>query len=157
MTRNTPHTRPNRFLDWLERRASVPEFAGWMLMAIAGFFFLAATNTLAGWLYAISGVSFAIMFIGGVLPARILGEIEIDRLPIDPVSAGDILTIELLLHNSGKNSKALLEVRDLLPAGICRTSVQDHVIESIASAIAIAGSMRSRHYDAVYFNSIVWS
>jgi uncharacterized protein (DUF58 family) len=38
----------------------------------------------------------------------------------------------LLLHNSGKNSKALLEVRDLLPEGICRTRVQDHVIESIA-------------------------
>ncbi len=132
MTRNMPQPRPNKFLDWLERRASVPEFAGWMLMAIAGFFFLAATNTLAGWLYAISGVSFAIVFIGGVLPVRILKGIEIERLPIDPVSAGDILTIELLLHNSGKHSKALLEARDLLPEGICRTSVQDHVIESIA-------------------------
>jgi uncharacterized protein (DUF58 family) len=134
MTRNKPKTRPKKFkfLDWLERRASVPEFAGWMLIAIAGFFFMAATNTLAGWLYAISGVSLAIMFIGGVLPGRILGGIEVERLPIDPVSAGDVIAIELLLRNSGKNSKALLEVRDILPEGICRTRVQDHVIESIA-------------------------
>ncbi len=132
MTRNIPKPRPNKFLDWLERRASVPEFSGWMLLGIAGFFFMAATNTLAGWLYAISGVSFAIVFIGGALPGRILGGIEIERLPIDPVSAGDIMTVELRLHNSGKNSKALLEVRDLLPEGICRPSVQDHVIESIA-------------------------
>jgi uncharacterized protein (DUF58 family) len=132
MTRNKPKPRPNKFLDWLERRASAPEFAGWMLIAVAGFFFMAATNTLAGWLYAISGVSFAILLIGSVLPGRILREIEIERLPIDPVSAGDIMTIELLLQNAGKNSKALLEMRDLLPEGICRTRVQDRVIESIA-------------------------
>jgi uncharacterized protein (DUF58 family) len=134
MIRNTPKPRPKKFkfLDWLERRASVPEFAGWMLIGIAGFFFMAATNTLAGWLYAISGVSFAIMLIGGILPGRILGGIEVERLPIDPVSAGDIMTIELHLRNSGKNSKALLEVRDLLPEGISHSRVQDRTIESIA-------------------------
>jgi uncharacterized protein (DUF58 family) len=128
---NKHRSRRSGFWDWLERRAVIPEFAGGMLTGMTIFFFLAATNTLAGWLYAMSGVGLAIMLIGGVLPARILSNIQVERLPIDPVSAGDILTVELWLHNAGKQSKALLEIRDLLPEGIARTTSQSHTIEAI--------------------------
>lgn len=128
---NKHRFRRSGFWAWLERRACVPEFAGGMLIGLTIFFFLAATNTLAGWLYAMSGVGLAIMLIGGVLPARILSNIQIERLQVDPVSAGDILTVELWLRNAGKQSKALLEIRDLLPEGITRTASQSHVIEAI--------------------------
>ncbi len=106
---------------WLERRACRPEFAGGMLGALAFFFFLAATNTLSGWLYVISGVSFALLLLGGWMPARLLEQIEVTRSPILPVSAGDDLSVEVVLTFRGyrdRGSKVLLEIADILPEGM---------------------------------------
>jgi hypothetical protein len=46
-----------RFFQWLEWRFATPEFIGGIFTALTIFFFIAAINTLAGWLYVISGVS----------------------------------------------------------------------------------------------------
>ncbi|MBD1941203.1 DUF58 domain-containing protein, partial [Coleofasciculus sp. FACHB-712] len=51
----------NRIADWLETRWVTPAYAGWILGIIAVCFFGAATNTMAGWLYVISGLSFALL------------------------------------------------------------------------------------------------
>ncbi|CAN1208751.1 DUF58 domain-containing protein [Tumidithrix helvetica PCC 7403] len=122
-----------RFFNWLEWRFSTPEFAGGMLIGMAGFFFAAASNTLAGWLYVISGVSFALLLIGAVMPARLLHELEVERSQIEAVSAGDDITVELVFRNPTKTDKLLLEVRDILPEGMSNILKQEVVIEQIAT------------------------
>ncbi|NJO50369.1 MAG: DUF58 domain-containing protein, partial [Leptolyngbyaceae cyanobacterium RM2_2_4] len=52
---------------WLETRWVKPAFSGWLLAGLSLFFFAAATNTMAGWLYVISGVIFALLAIATIL------------------------------------------------------------------------------------------
>ncbi|AFY71087.1 protein of unknown function DUF58 [Thalassoporum mexicanum PCC 7367] len=127
--RSTRIKKNNRLADWLERRFCVPEFAGGMLLCLAAFFFAAATNTLAGWLYVISGVSFALLLIGAVMPAKIIKEIEVVRSPLEPASAGDMATIELKFANLSKAKKELLRLRDLMPPGLADRECQETIIE----------------------------
>ncbi|MBD2258187.1 DUF58 domain-containing protein [Pseudanabaena sp. FACHB-2040] len=95
-------------------------------MGLAAFFFAAATNTLAGWLYVMSGVLLGLLAIAAILPPRNLSGLEIERQPIRPVSAGEALLIDLTLTNSTRQAKALLQVWDGLPAALAppqRTAV----------------------------------
>ncbi|MBE9208664.1 DUF58 domain-containing protein [Nostoc sp. LEGE 06077] len=101
--------------NWLENRASTPTYSGWVLAGIAICFFGAAVNTMAGWLYAISGVSVALLAVAAVLPPRSLVGLTITRHFIQPVSAGDDLTVELEIHNPTPQSVSLLQVEDILP------------------------------------------
>lgn len=105
----------HRIADWLETRWVTPAYAGWLLGGVAICFFAAATNTMAGWLYVISGIIFALLGLAAVLPARSLRSIAIERLSIQPVSVGDRLTVELEIANPTKQPKTLLQVQDLLP------------------------------------------
>ncbi|UZQ55298.1 DUF58 domain-containing protein [Trichothermofontia sichuanensis B231] len=101
--------------DWLERHWVAPAYAGTVLLGLTIFFFGAATNTLAGWLYVMSGVSFALLGMAAVLPVRSLRQIRVSRQPIAPISAGDCLSIEILIHNDSDQVKTLLQVQDQLP------------------------------------------
>lgn len=105
----------NRFSNWLETRAVKPDYSGLVLAGVAICFFGAAINTMAGWLYVISGLSFAILGLAIVLPKRSLGGISVRRQSIQPVSAGDELTIELEISNQTSQPKTLLQVQDILP------------------------------------------
>ncbi|HEY9301654.1 MAG TPA: DUF58 domain-containing protein, partial [Phormidium sp.] len=49
------------------------------------------------------------------LPVRSLKGIRVQRLPIQPISAGDQLTVEIELHNSSQQPKTLLQIKDLIP------------------------------------------
>ncbi|MBD2654050.1 DUF58 domain-containing protein [Synechocystis sp. FACHB-383] len=108
------------FADWLERRWVTPSYAGWLLLVLAICLFGAATNSMAGWLYVISGISFALLIIAAILPRRSIRQLELERFPIQPVSAGEDLTITLRLHNNHKQPKSLLQVWDLLPSELGR-------------------------------------
>jgi len=101
--------------NWLETRWVAPSYGGLVLAGIALCFFGAATNTMAGWLYVISGIIGALLFLAALLPARSLKQLQVRRLPIAPVSAGDRLTIELHIDNPTAKPKTLLQARDLLP------------------------------------------
>jgi uncharacterized protein (DUF58 family) len=105
----------HKIADWLETRAVTPAYAGWLLAGLTLFFFASATNTMAGWLYALSGGSFALLGIAAVLPARTLRSLEVRRRPIEPVSAGDQITVELEIENRANQPKTLLQVVDILP------------------------------------------
>lgn len=104
-----------RIANWLERHWVTPAYSGWLLGGIALCFFGAAINTMAGWLYVLSGVSLALLGMAAVLPRRSLLGLKIRRHPIQPVSAGDQLTVELQLENQTTQPKTLLQVQDLLP------------------------------------------
>lgn len=105
----------HRLADWLERRWVAPAYSGLVLGAFSLCFLAAAINTMAGWLYVISGVSLALLGLAAALPVRSLKGIRVQRLPIQPISAGDQLTVEIELHNSSQQPKTLLQIKDLIP------------------------------------------
>ena len=105
----------SRLTHWLETHWVNPAYIGWVLGGLALFFFIAATNTLSGWLYVISGVSMALLTIATTRSTQNLKGIEVIRRPIYPVSAGDPLTVELLIQNTTTKAKNLLQVSDLIP------------------------------------------
>lgn len=105
----------NRITNWLETHACAPAYSGWVLIGIAICFFGAGVNTMAGWLYVISGVISALLGLAAVLPPRSLLGLVVKRLPIEPVTAGDDLIVELEIHNQSRQPVTLLQVRDMLP------------------------------------------
>jgi uncharacterized protein (DUF58 family) len=120
----------NRIADWLETNWVTPAYAGWLLIVLTICFFGAATNTMAGWLYVLSGVGVALLGIAAVLPTRSLKNLTIERLPIAPVTAGDHLEIEIEIHNPTLHPQTLLQVLDLPPFKFSQPPVT--AVESIA-------------------------
>ncbi|MGK7963316.1 DUF58 domain-containing protein [Crocosphaera sp.] len=116
--------------DWLETHWTTPAFSGWLLAVLALCFFGAATNTMAGWLYVLSGTILALLILGAVLSVRSLSQIQVRRRPLNPVNAGDDLTVELIIENNAKSPKTLLQLWDLVP--IVMDKPENKAIESIA-------------------------
>ena len=114
----------HRISNWLESHWISPAYSGWLMLGLSLFFFAAATNTLAGWLYLISGVMLALLAIAAILPGRSLQGIRVIRRPLNPVSVGDSLIIELILENSTPRSKPLVQVQDVLPSGLGQPACQ---------------------------------
>jgi uncharacterized protein (DUF58 family) len=102
-------------INWLETRACAPAYSGWVLIGIAISFFGAGINTMAGWLYAISGVSFALLGVAAYLPPRSLVGLVVKRRAIEPVTAGEELAVELEICNQTQQPVSLLQVKDILP------------------------------------------
>lgn len=100
--------------NWLESKWARPSQGGILLILMALFFFGAASNTMAGWLYVLSGISIALLGIAAILPRKSLNSLKIRRLPIQPVSVGDQITIELEIENTSPQPKTLLQVQDVL-------------------------------------------
>ncbi|WP_310418837.1 DUF58 domain-containing protein [Chamaesiphon sp. OTE_8_metabat_110] len=105
----------NRATKWLETNWATPAFGGGLLAILTICFFGAATNTMAGWLYVISGVGVALLGVGAVLPARSIRALSVSREPILPVTAGAELEIALNISNPTSRVQTLFQVRDLNP------------------------------------------
>lgn len=98
---------------WLETHWALPSYNGWVVLVISVAYFGAATNTMVGWLYAISGLTFALLGLTGWQSRRMLQDLEIERLPIAPVSVGETIEIGLRVRNTHrKQAKALLQILD---------------------------------------------
>ncbi|WP_017307205.1 DUF58 domain-containing protein [Spirulina subsalsa] len=104
-----------RLHHWLEQRWAAPAYSGGILLTLALCFFGAATNTMAGWLYAISGLILALLGLSILLSMRNLSQLKVRRFPITPVTVGDELAIELELENPTLQPKLLLQVWDQVP------------------------------------------
>lgn len=122
---------PKKILEWLETHWVSPAYSGGLLGGLSIFFFVAATNTLSGWLYVMSGVGLALLAIAAILPERTLRQVSVRRAAIHPVSAGDQITVELIVENQSSHAKMLLQVEDLLPKVLGKPVI--HSIEEIAS------------------------
>ncbi|NEQ96200.1 MAG: DUF58 domain-containing protein [Cyanothece sp. SIO2G6] len=120
-----------RLINWLETRWVAPAYGGGLLLGLALFFFAAASNTMAGWLYVMSGTILAILAIAAILPERTLRHLQIKRQPIFPVHAGDMLVVELTITNMGKQAKELLQITDMLPYVLAQPKTT--VVETIQS------------------------
>lgn len=116
----------NRLTHWLEMHWINPAYSGWLISGLAIFFFAAATNTMAGWLYAISGMMVAVLALAAVLPIQTLRGLKLHRVPIAPVTAGDPLTLELIVENQTNQSKTLIQLQDDLPKPLppIRTAIE---------------------------------
>ncbi|NCS47619.1 MAG: DUF58 domain-containing protein [Microcystis aeruginosa BK11-02] len=116
---------------WLEDRGILPAYGGGVIIGITLCFFGAATNTMAGWLYAICGTTSAVLILSIILPRRSLLPLKVRRLAIVPVSAGDDLSISLEIENTSNQPINLLEVTDILPIVLDQPKINP--IEAIAS------------------------
>lgn len=96
-----------------ETKLPKPTFATMVLMALTLFFFAAATNTLSGWLYVISGLSLGLMSLAALLPGWELRNIQVGREAPPPVSVGEELHMALTFQASSK--RQLIEIIDELP------------------------------------------
>jgi uncharacterized protein (DUF58 family) len=106
----------DRLNDWLETHWVTPAYAGCLLGGVAICFFGAATNTMSGWLYVMSGLIFGLLVLAAVLPARSLKLLQVRRHPIEPITVGDELAIELEIENPSSKPKNLLQAWDILPS-----------------------------------------
>jgi uncharacterized protein (DUF58 family) len=107
-----------RLLSSTESRLALPSYSGCVLLGLAGFFFIAATNTLSGWLYVMSGVILALMAIALWLVRQNLRGLTVSRQVPEPVSVGDSLQLRLTLHNGSAQPKTLLKMVDRLPPAL---------------------------------------
>ena len=108
-----------RLSQWLEKKWAAPSYGGWVLIIIGLCFFGAATNTMAGWLYVLSGIMFALLIVSAFLSRKALQKIKIRRYHIAPVSVGEELTLELDLHNLTNKPLNLIQITDLIPSFLC--------------------------------------
>lgn len=115
---------------WLETNWATPAYGGWLLIVVTICFFGAATNTMAGWLYVLSGVGIALLGVGAILPVRSLKAMTISRTSILPVTAGTDLAITLMIHNPTDRVQSLFQVQDLTP--FRSSEAPKTAIESIA-------------------------
>ncbi|NJK60337.1 MAG: hypothetical protein HC918_08990 [Oscillatoriales cyanobacterium SM2_1_8] len=130
-----------KFWQTLERRYAVPEFGGWMLGMFALFFFLAATNTLAGWLYVLSGTCTAILVVGFISPGQALKGLRGQREVPPPVHVQEILTLTTTIANPGRVPIPVLQVQDLLPPALSDRPMGT-VVEGLGPTQFILGGMR---------------
>jgi uncharacterized protein (DUF58 family) len=117
-------------LKWLETHAAVPAYGGWVLMGLTFCFWLAATNTMAGWLYVLSGLGVALLLLSAIMPMQMLKGLEIRRSPLLPVHVGDPLFVEIQIRNTTPQTKGLLMAQDQVPQGLGERA--EVVIEAIS-------------------------
>jgi uncharacterized protein (DUF58 family) len=129
-----------RITTWLETRWVNPAYSGWLLTCLAIFLFIAATNTLSGWLYVMSGGMLALLLVAAVMSYQNLRSLQIRRLPIDPVTVGEPLQISLALMNPTKTPKGLMQVVDQIPPGL-------GVVQSQTVELVPAQGREIVHYD----------
>ena len=82
-----------RLSRWMEANWVTPAYSGWVLLGITLCFLGAATNTMAGWLYVMSGVTIALLSVSSILPQRALQGLAVSRQMSRPVSAGEDLSM----------------------------------------------------------------
>ncbi|NEQ45790.1 MAG: hypothetical protein F6K00_20510 [Leptolyngbya sp. SIOISBB] len=102
-------------LRWLETHWVAPAYAGGVLLGLAIAFLGAAVNSMAGWLYAMSGVMLAIALINIWASPRSLRSLQIHRQAIRPISVGETLAAEIVIDNPTARPQVLLQIRDQLP------------------------------------------
>lgn len=114
----------------MEANWVTPAYSGWVLLGLTLCFLGAATNTMAGWLYVISGVSIALLSVSSILPQRALQGLAVSRpLPV-PVSAGEALSMVVTVENTTTQPKSLMQLQDLVPTAI--GGQQSHAIATLA-------------------------
>ncbi|MCH9056413.1 DUF58 domain-containing protein [Synechococcus sp. PCC 6716] len=107
-----------RLNHFLERRWVTPAYAGVLLLGMTLFLFAAAVNSMAGWLYVITGMILGLLIVAAILPPRHLRGIVLERAPVAPVHVGDRLRLHLYVTNATTSPRNSLQVIDRLPRAL---------------------------------------
>jgi len=107
-----------------------PSFAAIVLAALAGFFFLAATNTLAGWLYVLCALQLGVLAVGCWLSGRELAGLTVERTDAEG-AAGAPLQLTLRLGNPSRRARQLLTLTDERPPALGGSATR--VVETVAA------------------------
>lgn len=119
-----PISRPVlKFLHYLESRWAIPSYAGMVIGGVALCFFGAATNTMAGWLYVLSGLSLALLILSLISAIGSIQYVKLSRETYSPVHVGDSLVLELRLKNNTDRPLALFQVWDDVPETLSRSVI----------------------------------
>ena len=118
----------------IETKLAWPSYSGCVLLGLAVFFFIAATNTLSGWLYVMSGMILALLAIALWLVRQNLRRLTVGRQSPEAVSVGDVLQLRLTLHNASATPKTLLKMVDRIPPAL------GHPIETVVEVVPPFGS-----------------
>ncbi|WP_330202387.1 DUF58 domain-containing protein [Cyanobacterium sp. Dongsha4] len=122
---------PLNLIQWLEYHWATPAYGGWVLIGIALSFFGAATNTMAGWLYVLSGMLLSLLGLNFVVAINTLKKLQIKRLAIASVHAGDELTLSLKINNPTQKNKTLITILEHIPPSLGKEI--KHNIETLPS------------------------
>ena len=114
----------------LEQRWAAPAYGGWVLFGLTLCFFMAAANTMAGWLYVLSGLNFALLLLAAIFPQQGLKGLEFKRSPIYPIHAEESLSLAVEISHRSQQPKGWLLVQDQLPESWGRPS--QGIIDGIA-------------------------
>ncbi|MEM6256346.1 MAG: DUF58 domain-containing protein [Cyanobacteria bacterium P01_D01_bin.156] len=120
-----------RIARWFDNNWVTPAYGGWVLFGITLCFLGAATNTMAGWLYVLSGITIALLSVSSILPQRALRGLGVTRQLPRPVSAGEAISMVLVLANSTRQVKSLLQLQDLVPASL--GGPQTHAVAALTA------------------------
>ncbi len=104
-----------RWQQTWETRAVSPDYKGWVLLGLSSFFFIAGTNTLAGWLYVMSGTGFALMALAAYLTRQSLRGLTASRSETPLQMAGQPLSLAIALTNPTRRAISLLQILDNTP------------------------------------------
>ncbi len=115
----------------LEQRWIAPAYAGWVVLAISIGLFMAATNTMTGWLYVLSAIGLVLAAIAAILPVKSLQALSIEHLPHAPVTVGDELLIELRIHNKSLQTQTMFQVYEHLPPNLTLGKIDPLPIERV--------------------------
>jgi uncharacterized protein (DUF58 family) len=126
---SSQHNFMARLISWIESHWAIPAYGGWVLIGIAISFFGAATNTMSGWLYVLSGMLLSLLGINFISSIANLKHLKIERSSIPHIHAGDELALEILINNPRKKSKNLIEIIDHIPINL--GTVTNFVVEQI--------------------------
>ena len=118
----------------IEAKLAWPSYSGCVLLGLAVFFFIAATNTLSGWLYVMSGMILALLAIALWLVRQNLRRLTLGRQNPEAVSVGDVLQLRLTLHNASATPKTLLKMVDRIPPAL------GHPLETVVEVVPPFGS-----------------
>jgi len=97
-----------------------------VIIGLTACFWLAAANTLAGWLYVLSGTCLALILLSAWLPMRLLRGITATRQPVYPVCVGETLSLTVNLERASAGT-VFLQCQDQLPA--CFEQIPWHTVE----------------------------
>jgi len=124
-----------RLNQFLERRWVTPAYAGLLLLGLNIFLFAAAVNSMAGWLYVITGLILGLLVVAAILPPRHLRGLVLERGAVEPVYAGDRLRLSLLVTNATSSLRSGLQVWDRLPRALWSPIQGEHPQQAIAEIL----------------------
>jgi uncharacterized protein (DUF58 family) len=120
-----------QWTNTLEQRWIAPAYAGWVVLAISIGLFMAATNTMTGWLYVLSAIGLVLATIAAILPVKSLQALSLEHLPHAPVTVGDELSIELRIHNKSLQTQTMFQVYEHLPPNLTLGKIDPLPIERV--------------------------